>query len=204
MDTGVSPATVSRVLKRAGLSRLNDIDPAEPERRYERSAPGEMIHLAIKTPGRFNRVGHRITGERHRQSNQRNNATAPGGEVVHVAIDDHSRLSFTQIHEDEKAVSAVAHLNAAVAWYERLGDKVERVMTDNGAGDKSRAFRNPCRELGEKHSNSEKNGAPETIPVHDRPNEPRVIRQFDVLKLSKIASMSRWLCVFFFFFFLFG
>ena len=131
MQTGTSPATVSRVLKRAGLSRLKDIDPAAPVRRYERSAPGEIIHLDIKKLGKFNRVGHPITGSGHRQSNQRNNGTAPGWEFVHVAIDDHSRLSFTRIHEDEKAVSAIAHLKDAVAWYRRMGIRVERVLTDN-------------------------------------------------------------------------
>ena len=151
MEVGVSPATVSRVLKRVGLSRLKDIDPAEPVRRYERSAPGEMIHLDIKKLGKFNRVGHRITGNRHRQSNQRNNGTAPGWEYVHIAIDDHSRLSFTQIHADEKASSAVAHLKAAVAWYRRLGITIERVMTDNGSCYKSHAFRDVCRDLGLRH-----------------------------------------------------
>lgn len=151
MEVGVSPATVSRILKRAGLSRLKDIDPAVPVRRYERKRPGEMIHLDIKKLGKFNRVGHRITGDRHRQSSQRGNGTAPGWEFVHVAIDDHSRLSFTQIHADEKAVSAIAHLKAAIAWYEKLGVKVERVMTDNGSCYQSHAFRDTCRELGLRH-----------------------------------------------------
>jgi len=151
MEVGVSPATVSRVLKRAGLSRLRDIDPAEPVRRYERKRPGEMIHIDIKKLGKFNRSGHRITGDRRRQSNQRGNGSAPGWEFVHVAIDDHSRLSFTQIHPDEKAVSAVAHLKAALAWYRLLGVTVERVMTDNGPCYQSRAFRDACRQLGLTH-----------------------------------------------------
>ena len=151
MEVGVSPATVSRVLKRAGLSRFKDIDPAEPVRRYERKRPGEMIHIDIKKLGRFNRIGHRITGDRHRQSSQRGNRTAPGWEYVHVAIDDHSRLSFSQIHDDEKAVSAIAHLKAAVAWYRRLGITVERVMTDNGPCYTSKAFARTCRQLGLKH-----------------------------------------------------
>jgi transposase-like protein len=69
--TGVSAATVSRVLKRVGLSRLKDIEPAEPVRRYEREKPGEMIHIDIKKLGRFDRVGHRITGDRTGQSNSR-------------------------------------------------------------------------------------------------------------------------------------
>lgn len=151
VEVGVSPATVSRVLKRAGLSRLKDIDPVEPVRRYERKRPGELIHIDIKKLGKFNRIGHRMTGDRHRQSNQRGNGTAPGWEFVHVAIDDHSRLSFTEIHPDEKAVSAIAHLRAAVAWYRRLGITVERVMTDNGPCYQSNAFRDTCSQLGLRH-----------------------------------------------------
>ena len=151
-DTGVSPATVSRVLKRAGLSRLKDLEPAEPVRRYERKAPGEMIHLDIKKLGRFERTGHRITGDRTGQSRPR--ARKQGGygwEYVHVAIDDHSRLSFSQIHPDEKAVSAVAHLKAAAAWYAKLGIPIERVMTDNGPCYKSQAFAKACRDLKIRH-----------------------------------------------------
>lgn len=151
-ETGVSPATVSRVLKRAGLSCLKDIEPAEPIRRYERKAPGEIIHLDIKKLGRFERMGHRITGDRRGQSNPRSHdKKGYGWEYVHVAIDDHSRLSFSQIHPNEKATSAVAHLKAAVAWYRKLGVKVERVMTDNGACYKSKDFAKACRDLKIKH-----------------------------------------------------
>jgi transposase len=115
-ETGVSPSTVSRILTRAGRSRLRDIEPAEPSRRYDRKAPGEIIHLDIKKLGRFERTGHRITGDRTRQSNPR--ARKQGGygwEYVHVAIDDNSRLSFSRIHPNEKTTNAVAHLKAAVA-----------------------------------------------------------------------------------------
>lgn len=81
-QTGVSAATVRRVLRRAGLSRLKDIEPAEPVRRYEREKPGEMLHLDIKKLGRFDHVGHRITGDRTGQSNSR----GIGWEFVHVCI----------------------------------------------------------------------------------------------------------------------
>ena len=145
--TGVSPATVSRVLRRAGLSRMRDLEPAEPARRYERDHPGDMIHLDIKRLGKFERTGHRITGDRTGQSNSR----GIGWEYVHICIDDASRLSFTQIFPDEKAVSAVAHLKAAVKWYASMGVKVVRVMTDNGSCYKSRAFRAACAELGLRH-----------------------------------------------------
>lgn len=150
-QAGVSPATVSRVLRRAGLSRLKDLEPAEPVRRYERAHPGELIHIDIKKLGRFERPGHRVTGDRTGQSNPRGRGKGYGWEYVHVCIDDNSRLSFTQIHPDEKAVSAIAHLKAAVAWYARLGVTVARVMTDNGSCYKSRAFATACKNLKLKH-----------------------------------------------------
>ena len=146
-EVGVSPATVSRVLKRAGLSRLKDIDPAEPVRRYERAKPGELIHIDIKKLGRFDRVGHRITGDRTGQSNSR----GIGWEYVHVAIDDHSRLAFSLIMPDEKKQSATAFLKAAIAYYKSLGVTVTRVMTDNGSCYSSKAFAKACRDLDVRH-----------------------------------------------------
>ena len=146
-ETGVSPATVSRVLRRAKLSRIRDLEPPEPVVRYEREKPGDMIHLDIKKLGRFEQIGHRITGDRTGQSNNR----GVGWEFVHVCIDDNSRISFSQILPDEKAVSAIAFLKAALAYYKSLGVTVRRVMTDNGSCYKSHAFRDLCRELKLKH-----------------------------------------------------
>ena len=146
-EVGVSPATVSRILQRLGLNRIRDLEPAEPVRRYERAVPGEIIHIDIKKLGRFDKIGHRITGDRTGQSNSR----GVGWEFVHVCIDDHSRVAFSQIKPDEKADSAVPFLKAAVAYYASLGVTVTRVMTDNGSCYKAFAFRNACRELGIKH-----------------------------------------------------
>ena len=143
----VSPATVSRVLRRAGLSRLRDLEPAIPIRRYQCDEPGELIHIDIKKLGRFDKVGHRITGDRKGQSNGR----GIGWEFVHVAIDDASRVGFSQIHADEKATSAVAFLHAAIGYYRSLGVTVTRVMTDNGSCYKSFAFRDACKTLGLRH-----------------------------------------------------
>lgn len=151
-EVGVSPATVSRVLKRAGLSQLKDLEPAPPVRRYERKTPGEMIHLDIKKLGRFQRVGHRITGDRRGQSTPRGRKSGGyGWEYIHVAIDDHSRLAFTQLHANEKAVSAIKHLKAAVAWYRKLGVNVERVMTDNGSCYRAKDFAKACKRLKIRH-----------------------------------------------------
>lgn len=151
----LSPATVSRILRRARLSRLRDLDPPQPIRRYERDHPGDMIHLDIKKLGRFDRVGHRITGDRTRQSNARGRRSGKswgaGWEHVHVAIDDASRIACSQIYPNEKKESAIAALEAALAFYAKLGVTVTRVMTDNGACYKSFAFRDFCRARGLRH-----------------------------------------------------
>lgn len=146
-QTGLSRATVGRILVRHGLNRWRDLEPAEPVIRYERDRPGEIIHIDIKKLGKFNRVGHRITGDRHGQSNTR----GIGWEFVHVCIDDHSRLGIAEVMANEKKESAIAFLDAAVAWYRRLGIKVERVMTDNGSCYRSKAFNNHCKALGIRH-----------------------------------------------------
>src|SRR6185312_14779655 len=135
---GVSPATISRI---------QALDPATPVRRYEREHPGELIHIDIKKLGRFDRVGHRITGDRTGQSKRR----GVGWEFVHVCIDDASRVAFSQILPDEKKESAVAFLKATVAYYANLGVTITRVMTDNGSCFRSKAFRCACRDLGLKH-----------------------------------------------------
>ena len=145
-ETGLSRATVGRLLARAGLNRWRNLEPAEPVRRYERSAPGELIHLDIKKLGRFARTGHRITGDP-----QQGRSRGAGWEFVHVCIDDHSRLGFSQVLESERKEDAVAFLRAAVAWYQKLGIKVERVMTDNGACYRSKAFNKACGALGLRH-----------------------------------------------------
>lgn len=146
-EVGVSPATVSRILRRLGLNRIAALEPAEPVRRYERQHPGELIHIDIKKLGRFERIGHRITGKRTGNASSR----ASGWEFVHVCIDDASRLAFSQILPDEKKESAVVFLRAAVAYYNSLGVAVARVMTDNGSCYRSKAFRKACSDLGLRH-----------------------------------------------------
>ena len=154
-ETGLSKSTVGRILTRHGLNRWRDLEPAEPVRRYERGKPGEMIHIDIKKLGRFNQVGHRITGERAKQSSRRGKkggkTWGAGWEYVHVAIDDHSRIGFADIRPDEKKESAVAFLKTAIAWYASLGITVERVMIDNGPCYKSFAWRDACEKRGLKH-----------------------------------------------------
>lgn len=146
-EVGVSPATVSRVLSRLGLNKLKALDPPTPVRRYERETPGELIHIDIKKLGRFETIGHRLTGVRSEQSRTR----GAGWEFVHVCIDDASRIAFSQIKPNEKKRSAVAFLKAAVAYYNSLGVSVLRVMTDNGSCYRSKAFARACKRLKLKH-----------------------------------------------------
>ena len=143
-EVGVSRATVSRVLKRLGLNKLSALEP-QPVRRYEREHPGELIHIDIKKLAKFNKTGHRITGDRTQQSR------GAGFEFVHVCIDDASRVAFSQLKRNERKESAVAFLITAVAYYESFGVKVQRVMTDNGSCYRSRAFAKACRRLKLKH-----------------------------------------------------
>jgi transposase InsO family protein len=145
-EVGVSPATVSRILRRLGLNKLTALEPAAPVRRYERERPGELIHIDIKKLGRFVQAGHRATGDR-----QGGRSVGAGWEFVHVAIDDHSRIAFAKVMANEKKRSAVAFLKAALTYYASLGIKVERVMTDNGSCYKSFAFRRACKRLGLRH-----------------------------------------------------
>jgi hypothetical protein len=128
-EVGVSAATVSRILRPLGLNRLSALEPAEPVRRYERAAPGEILHIDIKKLGRFNRIGHRITGDRTGQSNTR----GVGWEYLHLAVDDHSPLAYSEILPDEKRASCLRFLFNALRFFRSYGVKVERVMTDNGS-----------------------------------------------------------------------
>jgi transposase InsO family protein len=138
-------ATVSRSMKRLGLSRLKVLAPPEPVVRYERAAAGELLHLDTKKLGRIDGVGHRITGDRTKNHNR-----GIGWDMVHLAIDDHSRVSFAQVLPDEKAASCVQFLRQAVAYYASLGVRIERVMTDNGTDYKG-TFKAACDELGIRH-----------------------------------------------------
>ncbi len=142
---GVSCSTVGRVLARAGLSRLSDLQPSEPVVRYEHAAPGQMLHIDTKKLGRIERPGHRVTG------NRRDSVDGAGWETLFVAIDDHARIAFTDMHPDEKTPQAVQFLHNAVAYYRTLGVTVERLLTDNGSAFRSKDFARACRQLGIRH-----------------------------------------------------
>jgi transposase InsO family protein len=142
---GVSGASVSRVLRRARLSRWRELEPRPPVRRYQRERPGELLHLDIKKLAKITHVGHRITGDR--ADRQR----GMGWDFVHVAIDDASRLALATVAANECGDTATAFLESAVARFQARGVRIERVMTDNGSAYVSRAFRTACAKLQIRH-----------------------------------------------------
>lgn len=144
----MAPSTVARVIKKAGLSRARDLAPQEPIVRYQREKPGELIHLDIKKLGRFDKPGHRVTGDRTGQSSGR----GIGWEFVHVAIDDATRLGYAEVLEDEKGVTAAGFLARAASYFADHGIlRIERVMTDNGSCYRSRVFKAAVLQLGARH-----------------------------------------------------
>jgi transposase InsO family protein len=144
---GMAHSTVSAVLKRHGKGRLVRWDADEPQHRYERPRPGELVHIDIKKLGRVSGVGHRMTGSRAKAGRSR----GAGWEFVHVCVDDCTRLAYVEGLDNERADSVIAFLQRAIAWLASQGVTVQRVMTDNGAGYRSLAHAAACRQLGLKH-----------------------------------------------------
>jgi transposase InsO family protein len=142
---GVSKSTVGRVLKRAGLSRLSDLEPSAPVVRYEHERPGDLIHLDTKKLGRIERMGKRIPGGSH-------TPIKAGWEYLFVAIDDHARIGFTDMYPDEAKASATQFLENTVAYFRSLGVQPKRILTDNGSSFRSEAFAKVCYQLRLKHS----------------------------------------------------
>ena len=142
---GVSKSTVGRVLARAGLSHLKDLEPMAPVVRYEHEAAGDLLHIDTKRLGRIVRPGHRVTGDR------RGSFGNAGWEFLFVAIDDHARIGFTDMYPDESKASAVQFVRNAVAYYKSLGVQIKRLLTDNGSAFRSKHFAHACAELNVKH-----------------------------------------------------
>jgi len=139
-------STVALILKRAGLGRLPSVQPFGPVQRYQRERPGELLHFDVKKLGRIaGLIGHRITGDRARQ------CRGAGWEYVHVAIDDASRVAYVEVLRDETGRTGAAFLRRAFAWFRRLGVRVERILTDNGSGYRSRRFAAACAALRVRH-----------------------------------------------------
>jgi transposase InsO family protein len=142
---GISPATVSRILRRAQLNRWRHLHPAPPVVRYEHPAPGDLLHLDIKGMTRYQQVSIRGDGRR------RGRPQFAGWQALHVAIDDHSRLAFSRMLPNQQCQTAIVFLRAAVAFYAQHGIRIRRLLTDNGSCYRSRHFRAACLELGIQH-----------------------------------------------------
>jgi transposase InsO family protein len=160
---GLAASTVHKVLARCGISRLSHVDRAtgEPVRRYEHPHPGSMIHVDVKKLGNIpDQGGWRYVGKAQGKRNRaatahrsRSARRAPliGTAYVHTVIDDHSRVAYAEIHDDEQAVTAIGVLANAVAWFAARGVVVERVLSDNGSAYRSHAWRDACAGLGVVH-----------------------------------------------------
>ena len=134
-------STVCAVLARVGLNRLSKLDPVEPPNRYLRARPGELIHIDIKTLGRFAQPGKRVLGKgpgRH--------TNKAGWEAVHVAVDDATRLAYVEVLANQTAATSIGFLDRAIAWFASLGITVQEVMTDNGSAYVSKAWAAHCAE----------------------------------------------------------
>jgi transposase InsO family protein len=145
---GMAVSTVGAVLRRIGLHRLSRLEPLEPPNRYCRRHPGELIHIDIKKLGRFRRPGHRVTGRAASSSTKQLGA---GWECCHVAIDDTSRVAYVEILPDQTAKTCVEFLERALVWFAERGVIVQRVMTDNGSGYRSKLHARTMERLGIKH-----------------------------------------------------
>ena len=138
-------STVSAVLARSGLNRLAQLQPRAAVQRYERTRPGELVHVDMKRVGRIGVVGHRIHGDRQRRTR------GLGWETIHVCVDDFSRVAYVEVLADQHGMTAAAFLGRAHAWFARRGIQLERVMTDNGPADDSHRFRARCARLRLRH-----------------------------------------------------
>jgi len=152
---GMSLSTVSGILTRIGMGKLGRLG-LEPAVRYERQAPGELIHIDIKKLGRIERgAGHRVTGKRRGNPTRTDHSgirrRQVGWEYVHIAIDDCTRLAYAEVLADEKAVTVVAFLRRAITFYERHGMSVQQLLTDNGSGYRSMVHAIACRALRIRH-----------------------------------------------------
>jgi transposase InsO family protein len=154
---GMALSTVSGILTRIGMGRLGRLGLEQPVR-YERSRPGELVHIDVKKLGRIHGgAGKRVRGGIRQHSNPKYTDAAGtvrrsvGWEYVHIAVDDHSRLAYAEVLPDEKAATAAGFLARAVAFYARYGITVERLLTDNGACYRGTLHALACRRLGIRH-----------------------------------------------------
>jgi transposase len=128
--TGFAHSTVWKVLKRAGLSR-RPVAAKEPANRYEWPCPGDLLHMDTSRYARFLRPGHRVTGDRSQSLRGRSVETRVGYDFAHAIVDDHSRLAYVELHDDEKAETVTGFVERALAFFDTHGITAKRLMTDN-------------------------------------------------------------------------
>jgi transposase InsO family protein len=175
-ETQLSTATVSRILRRARLSRWRDLNPRPPVVRYEHPHPGDLLHLDIKGMTRFTDVSLRGDGR------LRGKRRHPGFCALHIAIDDHSRAAFTQMLPDQKAETTIGFLRDAAAFFAERQVQVRALLTDNGSAYRSHKFRAACAEMQVKHRRT-------------RPYTPRTngkAERFIQTALREWASAQHW------------
>lgn len=144
----LSKSRIQRVVAAKGLGKLSALEPPVPENRYQRTRPGELVHVDTKKLGRFYMPGHRVTGDRSVAGIRGNN----GWEFLHIAIDDRTRLAYAELLPNEKGATAAAFLRRAASFFSRHGiRRIERVMTDNGSPYLSEDFRAAIMALKAKH-----------------------------------------------------
>ena len=158
---GMALSTVSLWLKKVGLGKRSKLEPPEPPNRYERRHPGELVHVDVKKLGRILKPGHRVTGRRVQKTVRRDGRVVgvAGWEFVHVCVDDHTRLAYVEVLDDELAQTAIGFLQRAIAWFADHGVTLRAVLSDNGCCYR-RTFSEACAALGLRH-------------LHTRPYRPR-------------------------------
>lgn len=142
---GLAWSTVSAVLRREGLGRLENLNPKPAPQRYERETAGELLHLDVKPLARIVRVGHRIHGDRSHK------IRGVGWEFAHVAVDDATRLAYVEVLPDQRGETAVGFLERALRWFRKQRIRVQRLLTDNGSCYVARRFRHACKRQGIRH-----------------------------------------------------
>jgi len=150
--TGFAHSTVWKVLRRAGISRPPRI-AKEPANSYEWPCPGDLLHMDVSRYARFLRPGHAVTGDRsHRSRGWMKPETRVGYDYAHVIVDDHSRLAFVELHQDERAQTVTGFLERALTFFETHGITAKRLMSDNAFSYvKNRSLRELLAARGIKH-----------------------------------------------------
>ncbi|WLT32948.1 IS481 family transposase [Geothrix sp. PMB-07] len=145
-ELGVPRSTVGFWLRKARISKASDLQPKEPDNRYEHAAPGDLLHLDTKKLANFHEVGHRATGIRHHKNRD------AGYQVLHVCSDDHSRACYMEVLPDEKKETTASFLQRALLHFQARGVTARKLLTDNGSPYRSKAFKAMREAFGLTHS----------------------------------------------------